>query len=136
MSKINFRLNSEATKLYEEYREKWNIVASDSQIFRAGLANLMAMPEAVSGEEIDELIKKQNQLIAEARKIFEKHPDPQLYEIWKKILENMDKIENCFTKTAEKYVNVVGDGKAGRKPDPNKKHTPGRLPNWKKGSNS
>ena len=53
MSKINFRLNSETTKLYEEYREKWNIVASDSQIFRAGLAFLMAMPEAVSGDEGD-----------------------------------------------------------------------------------
>ena len=125
---ISIRLNSEATKLYEEYRKKWNIVASDSQIFRAGIAQLMAMPEAVSGEEIDELMKKQEQLIAEARKIFEKHPDPQLYEVWKKIMENTNKIENCFAKTAEKYSNVVGDGKKGNKPNPNKKHTPGRPP--------
>ena len=41
----------------------------------------------------------------------------------------MNKIENSITKTAEKYFDdVVGDGKAGRKPDPNKKHTPGRFP--------
>jgi len=125
---ISIRLNSEAAKLYEEYRKKWNIVASDSQIFRAGLGFLMALPDAVSGNEIDELIKKQNQLIVEARKILEKHPDPQLYEIWIKLMENMDKIESCLEKSAEKYSNVAGDGKAGRKPDPNKKHTPGRFP--------
>jgi len=118
---INVRLNSETAKLYEEYRKKWNIVASDSQIFRAGIAYLMAMPEAVSGEEIDELYKKQDRLIAEARKIIEKNPDPRLYETWEKLMENMNKIVDCLEKSAEKYSNVVGDGKAGRHKNPKRK---------------
>ena len=125
---ISIRLNPETTKLYEEYREKYTLgEISDSQIIRAGLANMMAMPEAVSGDDIDELYKKQNRLIAEARKIIEENPDPRLYEIWEKLMENMNKIVGCFEKSAEKYSKVVGDGKAGRKPDSNKKHTPGRL---------
>ena len=57
---INVRLNSETAKLYEEYRKKWNIVASDSQIFRAGIAFLMTMPDAVSGDDMNELTKKQS----------------------------------------------------------------------------
>jgi len=69
---INFRLNSKTAELYAEYRKKWNILASDSQIFRSGLGILMAMPEAVSGEKIDELLKEREELVAEARKIFEK----------------------------------------------------------------
>lgn len=134
---INFRLNSETAKLYEEYREKYTLgEISDSQIIRAGLAQMMAMPEAVSGDEIDELIKKQDQLIAEMRKIFEKNPDPQVSELWKKLMETMNKMENYFTKTAEKYSTIVGDGKKGRKPDPNKKHTPGRTPKSETGYNS
>jgi len=124
---ISVRLNSETAKLYEEYREKWTLgQISDSQIIRAGLAFLMAMPEAVSNEDVDELNKKQKQIVAEMKKIIQKNPDPQLYELWKKLMENTDRIASCLEKPAEKYFKVVGDGKAGRKPDSNKKHTPGR----------
>jgi len=127
---INFRLNSEAAKLYNEYREKYTPEEiTDSQIIRAGLSNMMAMPEAVSGDDMDELYKKQEEMIAEMRKLFEKNPDPQVIEIWEKLMKNTKKIENSISKTAEKYFdNVVGDGKKGNKPNPNKKHTPGRYP--------
>jgi len=125
---ISIRLNSETAKLYEEYREKWNLEEiPDSQIFRAGLALLMEMPDAVSSEDIDKLHKNQERIISEMKKRIQKNPDPRLYELWKELMENMDKIIDCLEKSAEKYSNIVGDGKAGRKPDPNKKHTPGRL---------
>ena len=59
---ISIRLNSEAAKLYKEYREKYTPEEiSDSQIIRAGLANMMAMPEAVSGNDVDELMKNWKQ---------------------------------------------------------------------------
>jgi len=137
MSKsFNFRLNSETAKLYREYREKWNIEASDSQIVRAGLGFLMTMPDAVSGDEIARLKNENDQIVAEIKERIKKNPDPQLYELWKKLMENLSNIENCLEKSAEKYSNVVGDGKTGRKPDPNKKHTPGRTPESEKGYNS
>ena len=119
---INFRLNSEAAKLYEEYREKYTLEEiSDSQIIRAGLANMMAMPDAVSSEDVDELNKNQEQIVGEIKKIIQKNPDPQLYELWKKLMKNTDKLQNCFEKSAEKYSNVVGDGKAGRHKNPKRK---------------
>jgi len=134
---ISIRLNSETAKLYEEYRKRWNLdQVSDSQIFRAGLGFLMMMPDAVSDDKVEKLMKKREQIIAEMNEIFEKNPDPQLSELYKKLMEIMNKIEEYFTKSAEKYSNVVGDGKAGRKPDPDKKHTPGRIPESKKGYSS
>ena len=137
MSKtFNFRLNAETAKLYEEYLEKWNIDGiSDSQIIRAGLAFLMTMPEAVNEKNIDDLLKKQEQIQAKIRKIIQNHPDPKFYELWKQLMENTEKIYQSMAKSSEKYSNVMGDGKAGRKPDPNKKHSPGRIPESEKGYN-
>jgi len=84
---ITFRLTSETAKLYDEYREKWNLEEfSDSQIIRAGLAFLMYMPEAVSDDQVDKLIKENNQILAEMKEIIKKNPDPQLYELWKKLI--------------------------------------------------
>ena len=134
---ITIRLNSETAKLYDEYRKKWNLEkVSDSQSIRAGLAFLMAMPEAVSGDQADKLIKENDQILAEMKEIIKKNFDPQLYKLWEKLMVNVDQIDTLFEKPAEKYSGVVGDGKKGRKPDPNKKHTPGRNPESEKGYNS
>ena len=135
---ITFRLNSEAAKLYDEYREKWNLEeVSDSQIIRTGLGYLMMMPEAVSNDEqVDKLLEENNQIAAEMKEILQKNPDPRLYELWKKLMANVDQMCTLFEKSAEKYAGVVGEGKKGRKPDPNKKHTPGRIPESEKGYNS
>ena len=87
---ITFRLTSETAKLYDEYREKWNLEEfSDSQIIRAGLAFLMYMPEAVSDDQVDKLIKENNQILAEMKEIIKKNPDPQLYELWKKLMAKL-----------------------------------------------
>ena len=51
-------------------------------------------------------------------------------------MENVDQICTLFETSAEKDSVVVGDGKKGRTPDPNKKHTPGRTPESEKGYNS
>ncbi len=134
---ISFRLTSETAKLYDEYREKWNLEEfSDSQIIRAGLAFLMYMPDAVSDYEADKLKQENDQILAEMKEIIKKNPDPQLYELWKKLMVNTNKIVALFEKSAEKYAIIVGEGKKGRKPDPNKKHTPGRAPESEKGYNS
>ena len=135
---ITFRLNSEAAKLYDEYRKKWNLEeVSDSQIIRTGLVFLMVMPEAVSNDEqVDKLLEENNQIAAEMKEILKKNPDPRLYELWKKLMANVDQMCTLFEKSAEKYAGVVGEGKKGRKPDPNKKHTPGRIPESEKGYNS
>ncbi len=134
---INFRLNSEAAKLYDEYREKWiPEQSSDSQIIRAGLAFLMYMPEAVSDDQVDKLMKENDQILAEMKERIRKNPDPQLFKLWEKLFANIEKLYAPFEKSAEKYSGMVGDGKAGRKPDPNKKHTPGRIPESEKGCNS
>jgi len=108
MSKsFNFRLNSETAKLYEEYKEKWNLDGIlDSQIIRAGLAFMMTMPEAVSGDDVDQLIKKQDHIMAEMREIIKKNPDPQFYELWKKLMKNTEKLQNCFEESAEKYSRI------------------------------
>jgi len=134
---ISFRLTSEIAKLYNGYKEKWNLKQiSDSQIIRAGLGFLMYMPEAVSDDQADKLIKENNEIVAKMKEIIKKNPDPQLYELWKKLMANVDQMYTLFEKSAEKYSIVVGDGKKGRKPDPNKKHTPGRTPESEKGYNS
>jgi len=134
---ITFRLTSEIAKLYNGYKEKWNLKQiSDSQIIRAGLGFLMYMPEAVSDDQADKLIKENNEIAAKMKEIIKKNPNPQLYELWKKLMANVDQICTLFEKSAEKYSVVVGDGKKGRKPDPNKKHTPGRTPESEKGYNS
>jgi len=134
---ISVRLTSETAKLYDEYRKKWNLEQiSDSQIIRAGLGFLMYMPEAVSDYEADKLKQENDQIIAEMKEIMEKHPEPRLYKLGKKLMANVDQICTLFEKSAEKYSIVVGDGKKGRKPDPNKKHTPGRTPESEKGYNS
>jgi len=134
---ISFRLTSETAKLYDEYRKKWNLKQiSDSQIIRAGLGIMMSMPEAVSDYEADKLKKENDQIIAEMKEIMKKHPEPRLYKLGKKLLANVDQIWSLFEKSAEKYSVVVGEGKKGRKPDPNKKHTPGRTPESEKGYNS
>ena len=134
---ITFRLTSETAKLYDEYREKWiPEQVSDSQIIRTGLGFLMYMPEAVSDYEADKLKQENDQILAEMKEIIKKNPDPQLYELWKKLMANVDQMYTLFEKSAEKYSVVVGDGKKGRKPDPNKKHTPGRTPESEKGYNS
>jgi len=134
---ISFRLTSEIAKLYNGYKEKWNLKQiSDSQIIRAGLGFLMYMPEAVSDDQADKLIKENNEIVAKMKEIIKKNPDPQLYELWKKLMANVDQMYTLFEKSAEKYSVVVGDGKKGRKPDPNKKHTPGRTPESEKGYNS
>jgi len=126
---ITFRLNSETAKLYDEYRKKWSLEEfSDSQIIRAGLAFLMFMPEAVSDNKMDKLKQENDQILAEMKEIVKKNPDPRLYELWKKLMANIDQIETAFEKSAEKYASIVGDSKRGRKPDPNKKHIPGRPP--------
>ena len=100
MSKtFNFRLNAETAKLYEEYLEKWNIDGiSDSQIIRAGLTFMMTMPEAASGDDIDELLKKQEQIQVEIRKIIQNHPDPQFMKLWKQLMENTEKIYQSMAK--------------------------------------
>ena len=134
---ISFRLTSETAKLYDEYRKKWNLEqVSDSQIIRAGLGIMMYMPEAVSDYEADKLKQENDQIIAEMKEIMEKHPEPRLYELGKKLMVNVDQICALFEKSAEKYSIIVGDGQKGRKPDPNKKHTPGRISESEKGYNS
>ena len=134
---ITFRLTSEIAKLYNGYKEKWNLKQiSDSQIIRAGLGFLMYMPEAVSDYEADKLKQENDQIIAEMKEIMEKHPEPRLNELGKKLMVNVDQICALFEKSAEKYSIIVGDGQKGRKPDPNKKHTPGRTPESEKGYNS
>ncbi len=134
---ITVRLNSETAKLYDEYQKKWKLEQiSDSQIIRAGLAFLMYMPEAVSDEEVDKLLLEYEQIVAKMKEIIKKNPDPQLYEQWKKLKANIEKLYAPFEKSAEKYSGVIGDGKAGRKPNPNKKHTPGRISESEKGYNS
>ncbi len=134
---ITFRLNSETAKLYDEYRKTWNLdQVTDSQIIRAGLGFLMYMPEAVSVYEADKLKQENDQILAEMKEIIKKNPDPQLYELWKKLMENLDQLYSAIEKSAEKYSGVIGDGKIGRKPDPNKKHTPGRISESEKGYNS
>jgi hypothetical protein len=125
--KITIRLTSETAKLYDEYREKWiPEKVSDSQIIRAGLGILMTMPEAVSSDDMDELGKEHDQIVEEMKEIIKKNPDPQLYELWTKLKANMNQMIGHFEKSAEKYSGVVGDGKKGRKPDSNKRHTPGK----------
>ena len=125
---IIFRITSETAKLYSDYREKWiPKQVSDSQIVRAGLATLMAMPDAVINDEMDKLQKVNDQIVAQMKKIIKKHPEPQLYELWIELMENMNKIVALIEKSAEKYSIIVGEGKKGRKPNPKKKHTPGRL---------
>ncbi len=134
---ITFRLTSEIAKLYNGYKEKWNLKQiSDSQIIRAGLAFLMYMPEAVSTIEMDKLKQENDQILAEMKEIIKKNPDPQLYKLWEKYKANSDQIEAAFEKLAEKYARIVDDSKRGRKPDPNKKHTPGRPPESEKEYNS
>ena len=134
---ITFRLTSETAKLYDEYREKWiPEQISDSQIIRAGLGIMMSMPEAASDDQADKLIKENDQILAEMKEIIKKNPDPQLYELWKKLMANVDQTCTLFEKSAEKYSIIVGEGKKGRKPDPNKKHTPGRTPESEKVYNS
>ena len=134
---ISFRLTSEIAKLYNGYKEKWNLKQiSNSQIIRAGLGIMMYMPEAVSDYEADKLKQENDQIIAEMKEIMEKHPEPRLYELGKKLMANVDQIYTLFEKSAEKYSIIVGDGQKGRKPDPNKKHTPGRTPESEKGYNS
>ena len=134
---ITFRLNSETSKLYDEYRKKWNLEqVPDSLIIRNGLAFLMYMPEAVSSDEMDKLLKERDQIVEEVKERLQKNPDPQLYELWKKYMANADQIESLFEKSVEKYARIVGDSKRGRKPDPNKKHNPGRPPESEKEYNS
>jgi len=134
---ITFRLTSETAKLYDEYRKKWNLEQiSDSQIIRAGLGIMMYMPDAASDDQADKLIKENNEIAAEMKEIMKKHPDPRLYELGKKLMANVDQICTLFEKSAEKYAIIVGEGKKGRKPDPNKKHIPGRTPESEKGYNS
>lgn len=126
---ITVRLTSETAKLYDEYRKQWiPEKVPDSLIIRAGLGILMAMPNAVDSNEMDELQKENDQITAEMREIIKKNPDPKLYKLWEKLMQNTNTMAGFFEKSAEKYSGVVGEGKKGRKPDPNKKHTPGRLP--------
>ncbi len=134
---ITFRLSSDTAKLYDEYRKRWNLEqTSDSQIIRSGLVFLMGMPEAFTDNKVVKLLQENDQIVAEIKEIFKKNPDPRLYELWLKHRANMDKLETPFEKIAEKYSSVIGDGKKGRKPDPNKKHTPGKIPKSEKGYNS
>jgi len=134
---ITIRLSSETAKLYDEYRKKWiSEQVPDSLIFRNGLAFLMFMPEAASSDYMDKLIKERDQIVEETKERFQKNPDPQLYKLWEKYKANSDQIEAAFEKLAEKYVRIVGDSKRGRKPDPNKKHTPGRPSESEKEYNS
>ena len=119
---IIFRLTSETAKLYGEYREKYvPKQASDSQIIRAGLAVMMAIPDAVINDEMDKLQKVNDQIVAQMKKIIKKHPEPQLYELWIELMENMNKIVALIEKSAEKYSIIVGEGKKGRKPNPKKR---------------
>jgi len=119
---IIFRLTSETSKLYDEYREKYvPKQASDSQIIRACLAVMMAIPDAVINDEMDKLQKENDQILVEMKKIIKKHPEPRLYEFWINLIENRDKMVALFEKSAEKYSSVVGEGKKGRKPNPKKR---------------
>ena len=125
--KITIRLTSETAKLYDEYRKKCiPEKVPDSQIIRAGLSILMILPDAVVSNAMDKLQKENEQITTEMKEIIKKHPDPQLYELWKKLMGNVDKIGALLENSVQKYADVVGEGKKGRKPDPNKKHTPGR----------
>jgi len=134
---ITFRLNSETAKLYEEYRKKWNLEeVTDSQIIRAGLEILMSIPEAVSDDQVEKLKQENDQIISEMKERIKKNPDPQLSELGKKLMTNLDQMFAIMGKSAEKYSGVIGDGQKGRKPDPNKKHTPGRIPENEKGYKS
>ena len=119
---IIFRLTSETAKLYDEYREKWvPEQISDSQIVRAGLAVMMAIPDAVINDEMDKLQKVNDQIVAKMKKIIEKHSESPLYELWIKLIENTNKMVALFEKSAEKYSSVIGEGKKGRKPNPKKR---------------
>ena len=119
---IIFRLTSETAKLYDEYREKWvPEQISDSQIVRAGLAVMMAIPDAVINDEMNKLQKVNDQILVEMKKIIEKHPEPQLYKLWINLIENTNKMVALFEKSAEKYSSVIGEGKKGRKPNPKKR---------------
>ena len=96
---IIFRLTSETSKLYDEYREKYvPKQASDSQIIRAGLAVMMAIPDAVINDEMDKLQKVNDQILVEMKKIIKKHPEPRLYELWIKLIENTNKMVALFEK--------------------------------------
>jgi len=99
----------------------------NSQIIRIGLAFLMSIPEAANNVP-DHLIQENDQIMAKIKKIIKKHPVPELNEQWEKLMANLDQMYSSFEKSAEKFSPVVGDGKKGRKPDPYKKHTPGRIP--------
>ena len=133
---ITVRLNSETAKLYDEYRRKWiPEQAPDSLIFRNGLSFLMYMPEAASSDDMDKLVKVRDQIVEEVKERLQKNPDPQLYKLWEKYKVNSEQIEAVFEKLAEKYARIVSNSKRGRKPDPNKKHTPGRPLESEKGYN-
>jgi len=127
--KVTIRLNPEIAKLYDAYRKKWKELEqlSESQIFRAGLAYLMSMPEAVS-EVQDKQMQENDQIMARMKEIIKKHPVPELYEQWEKLMSNTAQMYAPFEKSAKKYFSVIGDGKKGRKPPPYKKHTPGKYP--------
>jgi len=126
--RISFRLNPEIAKLYEEYRKLWKGPVTDSQIFRLGLQYLMSIPEVVSNEQVIKAQQEIDQIVDQMKERLEKHLDPKLHELWKKLQAKQKQFLKTSEKSTEKFSSVVGEGKAGRKPDPNKKHTPGRIP--------
>ena len=102
---IIFRLTSETAKLYGEYREKWvPEQISDSQIVRAGLAAMMAIPDVVINDEMDKLQKVNDQIVAKMKKIIEKHPESSLYELWIKLIENTNKMVALYLKNTIKHL--------------------------------
>jgi len=134
--KISFRLNPENTKLFEEYKKKFKAQTpvSDSQIFRAGLQFLMSIPEIASNEQVLKVQQEIDQIVAEMNERLKTHPDPKLHELWQLVMAKQKEFLKASGKSIEKFSFVIGDGKAGRKPDPNKKHIPGRIPDSEKGS--
>ncbi len=68
--KVTIRLNPEIAKLYDDYRKKWKELEqlSESQIFRAGLAYLMSMPEAVSEVQAKQM-QENDQIMARIKEI-------------------------------------------------------------------
>jgi len=131
--RISFRLNRETTKLYEEYRKLWKDQVKESQIFRAGLQYLMSITEVVSNEQVIKAQQEIDQIVDQMKERLEKHLDPKLYELWKKLQAKQKQFLKASEKSTEKFSSVVGDGIAGKKSDPNKKHTPGRIPDREKG---
>ena len=64
------------------------------------------MPEVVSSDDMDKLLKERDQIGEEVKERLQKNPDPQIYELWKRHMANEDQIESLFEKSVEKSLDA------------------------------